>query len=171
MALRFGTHGGTDISVPTTFQVLAHLASVPRLTAKLQCSLFRRQAAGLMKDATAALQCVQAACTQVRVITISDSEGASLCGTHPSCNQRNDLLETGMASEGAGEREAAAGAGSSAGGWQCSEPGHIAHGSAWLFGWDAAEAIQSEGGRSRARAAHVRAHVSAVYSPCNTEIC
>lgn len=48
-------------------QVLAHLASVPRLTAKLQCSLFRRQAAGLMKDATAALQCVQAACTQVSV--------------------------------------------------------------------------------------------------------
>ena len=52
-------------------QVLAHLASVPRLTAKLQCSLFRRQATGLMKDATAALQCVQAACTQARVVTIA----------------------------------------------------------------------------------------------------
>ena len=91
--MRFCTHAGVDNSVSIMSQVLAHLASVPRLTTKLQCSLFRRQAAGLMKDATAALQCVQAACTQVRVITISNSEGPSLCGTHPCCNQHNGLLK------------------------------------------------------------------------------
>jgi hypothetical protein len=58
------------------------------------------------------------------------------------------MQHTGMFLEGAGEWAAAAGAGSGAGGWQCSEHGYIAHRGAWLFGWDTAEAVQPEGGWS-----------------------
>lgn len=54
-----------------TLQVLAHLASVPRLTAKLRCALFRRQAAGLIADASSALRCVQTAGAQVRLQSCS----------------------------------------------------------------------------------------------------
>ena len=46
-------------------QVLSVLATVPRLRAKLQCLLFRRQAEVLFTEAEAALQSVQAACEQV----------------------------------------------------------------------------------------------------------
>ena len=47
-------------------QFLSVLATVPRLRSKIQCLLFRRQAAGLLADAAGALNCVQAACQQVR---------------------------------------------------------------------------------------------------------
>lgn len=62
----FKAYGGLfgDLSPPE--QVLAHLAAVPRLRAKLQVLLFRRQCAALVADADASLRCVQTACAQVR---------------------------------------------------------------------------------------------------------
>lgn len=60
------TYDGSYEDLAPPEKVLAHLASVPRLTAKLRCALFRRQAAGLVADASSALRCVQAACGQVR---------------------------------------------------------------------------------------------------------